>query len=369
MPIERSQSGVKGIFMDPTRTLPWVEFMPQEEISLLKERPQLLLIKMLAKVTLQAFDAYNKGTYEELDALIGNSGCETHAFNILSLAHSQGLQAEIDEMHGKFKGILEDTVTKMRSKSSISYAEFYNEMQQIRVSEQMLYLIYSRLLTITKTPDGEKTDANLIISKLGRDLNKLSSLLNKIVLAAQVQMSRLSIAMMAAKLNESSLADRLVIKMLSKECLFEYTPVANKPAKLYSSCYYNTKAILLLATELNTPLVFKRMTKKVDKLKTLLFRPTGTIGKFEILERAAHATPVIVCDVVLPEDDSWTKEAERLGEMILIDASHEGQYLPAKPEIKVADQEALHEIETDHRKTAPFHIDHFYCTTWRVINP
>lgn len=347
--------------MYPTKTLPWVSILAQENIGQADEKPQLLLIKMLAKVSLEAINFYNTGAYKELDALIGNSGCETHAFNMLCLAHSEELQAEIKVMQGKCQSILDKTVEKIRNKRIISDPQFSEEVQQVVVSEKMVYLIQARLLTITKK--DEVTDANMIVSKIGRDLHGIVKVINKIVVAAQVHMSELSIALMAAKLDEISLADRLVKVMLSEVNLRLFT--ANK--KFYSCCFYNTKAVLLLAAKLKTPLVFKRMAKEVNELKTLIFKPTEMVGKFEVVGAVEPRAPVIVCDVELPDNDRWIDNVEKLEEMILIDASKVDQYVRNHPEIEVTEPEAIEEIQSAKEKTAPFHIDHFYCTTWENI--
>lgn len=345
--------------MNPIETMPWVNLLTQD-FHQQKMSDQHLLIQMLAKVSIKAFDCYSTGNFHELDALIGNNGCESHAFNILVLAHSETLQEEIEQLQANIAAIRDRTLNKR-----VLDSELTQDAQNIMVSQQMSYLIQSHLLTITKrvSKGVETTDSNLVVKVLGRSLSAVQPAIHKIVMATQVAMSHLSIQLMRVALGQIPLTERLVHIIMNN--LEEYSPKEGITPKVYSSCYYNTKAILHLSVTFQAPLVFKSMTEKSQKI---LFMPTGILGIFNAVDWVEPMNLVILCDAKLPEDNSWIHPALNLGEMLLIDAAHEkSQYVANHPDIVVSDPEALAEIQAAKLQAVPFHVDHFYCTTWGMI--
>lgn len=342
--------------MNSVENMPWVSILTQ--VYQQKDtRGKNLLVQMLAKVTLQAFSAYNNGSFHELDALVGNNGCESHAFNILVLAHSQDLQNEIRILQPTIEAI----GNRILGKKTVG-APSIDDIEGIMVSKNMSYLIQSRMLTITKA--GEKTNPHLLA---GRALNKLQSEVGKIVMASQVAMSRLSFELLHAQLEQMHLGSGLVHQIMDD--LKEFTPILGRDPKVYSSCYFTTKAVVLLSATLQAPLVLKSMTKEKGQEETVLFTPTETQGVYVVQETVDPKRPVILCDTLMSADLSWIRNEVNLGELLLIDAAHEEcQFVPRHPEIVISDPEALTELLAAKPKTAPFHIDHFYCTTWGAIS-
>ncbi len=358
--------------ISPPNAFPLVSILPELGSLKLTDDQQLSLIEMLVKITEETFFFYEKGLFKELDALIGNNGCETHAFNVLSLAHSEELKEECTKMVKTCERI-KRCVSKEKKKIN-------EQMKEITLSKEMLYLIQSRLLTITKIEvmDGEdKTKSISLQSKMNVSAiklfkpEKLSGTLKKIVETAQSRMSELSIALMTAKLETLRGNDGIIKRMIGKEeNLYRHSSKKDVPSKLYSCSYYNTKALLLLAIELKTPLLIKAIPEKGQNEQIYIFKPTEEFGKFEVIDELEVGAVVIVCVAKLQEDDGWLKQKDMFLDFVLADAATQAsQFIPSHPEMKVKDDEAQDEIQKAKVNNPPFHFLHFYCETWGGIKP
>lgn len=395
------------------RIYPWISILPQDEMKKLKKENEILsLITMLMNVTLDTIALYKKNAYAHLDALVGNYGCEVHAFNILALAHSKDLEEECLTMQTTCEEI-QRLIRKRRALSNTtketSPFEFYIQLQEeSKLSQRMMYLIQSRLLTLTKTFKHDATQYDqrdyerlITVPNKLRKMCKLGvqdSVLNAIVSAAQTNMSHSSILFMRETLHKLIIANGdeglLLKKMMSDENIFSYAPGSefgkgckdnSKGCKTYSCSYYNTKAVLMLLAELHAPLIIKKMTKIGEPVKHFAFKSCGEFGKFELMTQEEIAdctpkTPVIVCVAYLPDgmsDKEWLSKVEEygLGNMILANASQESQYVPHHPDLfPVKEPEAAEEIKFQSEVKAQeiecvrmkgiFDLDHFYCSSW-----
>lgn len=401
--------------IEQTQLCPWISILPKVEIQQLekenKENEVLSLIKMLAQVTLESIEKYKNSEYAQLDALVGNNGCEVQAFNILSLAYSAELKKECTEMKTTCQKILEwirhrQSIQnpKKREAECGPLDQVYTKIQGMSsISPEMMYLIQSRLLTVVKDYkyDETKYDTRKYESfetkpEYLRNLIKKTTLkdpvLNRIVSVVQSEMSLSSILFMRAKLDQLAIANekegRLVKKMMSLVCT--YTEDDIYPPKRYSCGYYNAKAVLLLLAELKAPLIVKKLTKMGAKLKHFAFKCSGEFGQFKEMSKTekkqcAAETPVIVCLAYLPEicDEEWLKKVREygLGNMILANISKGSQYVPEKKKVfPIREEEALEEIaqakvnakkvECVWMKASILDVDHFYCSSWgkRKVN-
>lgn len=380
-----------------SKKLPWISVLPKEK------KQNFALLKMLLAVSDEAIKHFEKGEYKELDALVGNYGCEVHAFNILSLSHSMTLKQECLEMVETSKSIHQ----WVASQHDFPKKEFEKIIQEKVISEEMLYLIQSRLLTITKevTYDGTKHKTR-DCEKLRTVYRKLKSfdeslsnnILDKTVNIAQQNMSKLSIAFAAAKLEELKVAaekDEEVVKRMMHETNLRTYPSkefktkssSDKYPKTYSCGYYNTKALLLLIAELKSPLIIKQMIEMPVPKTFAVFKSNGKFGEFDVMTDPIECppwSPVIVCTTYLPDDvdkEKWLETVAHhgLGNMILADASQENHYIHGLSDIKVSDSEAEQEIleqviragkiGCDRTNNPLLQIDHFYCSTWGEAYP
>jgi hypothetical protein len=418
--------------IESTQNCSWISILPKEEMKKLADQNKQKevhgtekevqgLIQMLVALTLESIKKYKNSDYAQLDAHIGNNGCEVQAFNILTLAHSNELKTECEEMLNSCEKISKWIKNRQSSKPKERIAKFgsldqvYETIQEMsKISPKMMYLIQSHLLTIIKeyehdedkfeTREYEKINTTPgKLRKVYNDIGKgnVDNVLNTIISVAQSKLSLSSILFMRAELNKLPLAsgeDALLIKkMLSDENLLEYTEKRHQVytkknkdkiylPKTYSSNYYNAKALLLLLAELKSPLIIKKMTKDKDKPTQHFadFKPSGVFGQFEEMspeeiEKFPAETPVIVCLAYLPDNmskDEWLKKvaSHGLGNMILANLSHGGQYIQQKPELAINDEEALQEIkqtkikskemECIWAKASILDVDHFYCSNW-----
>lgn len=362
-------------------TCPWVSVFPPNAIQNLKEEHQVIaLTKLLVKVTLEAIDIYENGQFSQLDALVGNYGCETHTFNILSLE----LKEECQSLRVTCSKIMECIEGRRLIRGKLrKLPAFKTELETMcLISERMKYLIQSRLLTITKTTSYDdskyaereyeilKTDA----SKLAKGLNpKVEKQLKTIVSLVQSSMSESSIIFMRNRLNELILSEEIDRKMMAEDNICRYN------SKAFSCCYYNTKALLHLIAELKTPVIVKKMTKINEPEQFHAFKSTGVFGQFELMtEDCPPNTPVVTCVAYLPDHlsrEEWLKKVQQygLGNLILATGAQGPQYVPGRPhhfqiplkeaEGEIADQIAkAKEMECVFMDNSIIDVDHFYCS-------
>lgn len=362
-------------------TCPWVSVFPSNEIQNLQEEHQVVaLTKLLVRITLEAIDIYERGEFSKLDALVGNYGCESHTFNILSLE----LTDECQSLRATCAKIMECMEGRRFIKGKARNLEgFKTQLETMcSISERMKYLIQSRLLTITKTTSYDdskfatreyevlKTDC----SKLARGLNpKVEQLLKPIVSLVQINMSESSILFMRNRLNELALSDELLLKMMAEDNICRYN------SKAFSCCYYNTKALLHLIAEMKAPLIVKKMTKVNEPALEFAFKSTGVFGQFELMtEDCPPNTPSVTCVGYFPDDlspEEWLEKVHQygLGNLILASGAQGPMYVPSRQNyfpipLKEAEEEILGQIEKakelecvfmDH---SIFDVDHFYCS-------
>lgn len=403
---------------DPAQMCPWVSILPHSEIKELKKESEVIpLIQLLVKVTLEAVTFYENGEYWQLDALVGNYGCEVHAFNILAFAHSEELKEECKTMPSLCQKITQCILTRklLKNHEKCDLYQFYEELQGISIiSQKMKYLVQSRLLTITKKVlyDAKKFDSReyegfITVSNNLRKGIKLAvqdTVLNEIVSIAQSNMSLSSIHFMRVELDKLIIANgeegSLVKMMTQPENLCTYTPAMtplqaygkakkNKGTKTFSCCYYNTKAVLMLLAELKAPLIIKKMTKEGEAVQYFAFKPCGGLWQFEEMSHAEidsylPGAPVIVCVAYLPDqmsNEEWLIKVREygLGNMIMANASQESQYIPKMPEvfpIPLAEAEVeinfqsnvkAQALECVRMKRSILDLDHFYCSCWQHL--
>lgn len=384
--------GVK-MLMNQIQNSPWVSILPEEEFDKLNRNQMLALISMLAQVTLQAIESYQTGMYGTIDALIGNWGCETHAFNILSLSHSNELRDECNGMRSACARIM-DWV----SNNPFPLNEIYTRVKQMyEISHEMSYLIQSRILTISKVSilneakfgtslyETQKTVPSELMRAFGlKEHGVKYPVLHPILSIMQSKMSEISIIYMTLKLNQLGTVDQHngeVVKRMSRDSAHKhgtYFP------KTYSCCYYNAKALLLLIAELRTPLVIKRVSRPGEPKILFLFKPKLEFGQFEVMseDEIRSDTPLIVCASFLSESmplEVWLRKVLRygLGNMILSYSAQGDQFVPENENYIVTDQEALVEMAAQKEKAERIEcvlnrgiisLDHFYCSTWRELN-
>lgn len=390
---------------------PWVSILPPTSMKQLKKESDMLsLIKMLVKVTLESIEIFESTRFIHLDALVGNYGCETHAFNMLSLTQCTELPAEcqaVKESCQKITQCIHERQAIKNNKMRVPLDQFYQQIEGMSlISVKMKYLVQSRLLTITKTAIYDEAkyatrdyEALRTTPDNIRKAIKLSigaPLLNEIVSLAQAQMSMSSIQFMRSRLNELIIAQdgegQLVRQMLAPENICTYSPYVSVTLskkiypKMYSCCYYNTKALLLLLAESGAPLVVKKMTKIEEPPEYHAFHSCHAFGQFQLVTmEEVLATPVIVCTAYFPDhisSEEWLAKVKDygLGNLILASAAQGSQYVPGESDrfpIPVADAKAEISMQAEVKAKAfecimmqnsIFDLDHFYCSSFEMIN-
>ncbi len=390
-----------GIAME-TQFHSWISIIPHEVIKKTQEKQFVSLVTMLAKVSLEAIQLYENLQLGHLDALVGNYGCEVHAFNMLSLAHPRELEEECKSLKSTCHRIEE----WLRQSQSINevwiFDQAYTKLEAMaRISPGMMYLIKSRMLTITKEfkHDAAKFDTREY-EDLNTKQNKLRNLIQdpglsiskaqakKIVSIAQSSMSESSIQLMRAKLEQLMVAngkeDTVLRAMMLPENLCP--PSQDNGKKTYSCAYYNTKALLMLLATLKASLIVKKMTKMNEPVQHFDFKSCGEFGKFQEMttdeiKKYPDKDPVIVCQAYIPDKISrseWLRKVNEygLGNMILAGAAQGDQYVPRKPEffpipLTEAADEIKYQSEVKAREleclwmNGIFDLEHFYCSSWK----
>lgn len=332
----------------------------------LKEMTELMLT-----VTEQALHLFETGDFFQLDALVGNSGCEVHTSNVLSLAKSQEMRQECAH--------LREAIRKIRGlKQNISREFFQTHVASVLITERMGYLIQSRLLTLIKNvaydEQGYRIKDKTVYTPLKKFLSSKKS--HDLVQMARKALSASSIQFLRAELNKLACEEekRPILEMFEERNLSVWFE------KTYSSCLYNTKALLLLSS--GTPIFVRRLTRKGEDPCLMLFAqrvagsPYVALTEKEIRLRNP-LEPVIVCEAFFSPELGKVGIKSRLehglANILLATATQDLQYHIEKRE--VSDPIASREVE--HYKamareyglalekgSEPFFVvEHFFCNT------
>lgn len=365
------------MFIEMAESCPWVSVFPMDLAKRVKENQAVAVVELFAKVTLEAVTLYERGGYAQLDALVGNNGCEVHSFVLLSFAHNVEFKKECQAMHATAEAIL--ALVQERKQHKRQKSRLYDQLLgQFFCSVKMQFLVQSRLLTITKKVayDEEKfgTSGYELLETNVTELRKVcrlksvdDSLLLQIVFQAQTALSKSSIAFVAAHFQEGS----FLRQMLSGSSLFLYEATyfshyqnrkKSSAPKTYSSSYYNTKALFELLRETKTPLVVKKIAKVGEPAVS-----TTYICFQRFAGKLAPGQAVVDCMAYYEQEALEEIELYGIDKVILSLTALEDQFVPGHPELfSLQEPQAVRELEEEavfakeRNLQKLIYVDHFY---------
>ena len=168
----------------------------------LPDEDKIAFITLLMSNVEESLRAFKERRLAAFDALVGDQGCERQALNILDLATSKTFEAETNKLQEEAKRVnevMKDYLLCRNVKNEVKNL-FNHEIDTIRISKEMAYLLQCHLLTFTKMSDAEsdKTESKLL-DKLVKGGTLSNTNKNRIVDFVKVQLSERSIEFLRDK--------------------------------------------------------------------------------------------------------------------------------------------------------------------------
>lgn len=349
-----------------------------------EERPMLAVARLITALGEQAITLFQQKKMRDFDANTGGAACQLQAIALYNLLHSASLEEEASILLDtllKLKKTIQTRGPNQKSCASLSTNTFVSTELKLEVSEEMLYLMRARLLTVTKILSHTEENGIVVTKTDPNQLSKLSNRLLEIFKGASLltfvahnaeQLCRQSIEKIQIIAAGLKTADPITVEMLSERHILSYAPVtAVNLAKPFSCLLFQMRALLQHLKEQNIPTVIKTVEKNGAKPKYLSIRQNGPY----------HAeTPLIVIEGVAPDLGKVQALIEKIGfeKMIFICAAQDPQYHPrstledVKDEVArnmIVELQAEAEISGLHKEKQPtLLIDHVFCTVVKHEN-
>jgi hypothetical protein len=125
---------------------------PVEESPQVTEKKMLSVATLIVKLMRGTLLSIGRHNIRELDANPGDKGCQMRAVILRQLILSPGVCDElkrVDEIIERLETVLNQRKSKPDGDSSAQF--FQRHILPLEVSVDMLYLIYCKLLTVTKS--------------------------------------------------------------------------------------------------------------------------------------------------------------------------------------------------------------------------
>ena len=331
-----------------------------------------------------------------VDANTGGAACQLQAIKLYELLHSPELQdeaANLLEDLRKIKKMVHLRGSNLKNEQELSTVKFFDAtLLSLKVSEEMLYLIRARMLTVTKVPSHIEENGVLVTKTDPGQLSKLSSSLQQVFSGAYVstfvalnakhlcQQSIEKIQTIAANLKTE---DPLTVEMLSVSHLVHYMPEKMVVDKPFSCLFFQMRALLQHLKEQKILIAIKSVEKNKETPKYLCLKAID--GDFEFLKKEETQTldpetALIVFEGVVADLNELEKLIKTIGfeKLILICSAQEPQYHPkstledmqhdtAKKMVEQT-KELAKEMGLEKIKDPLFLLDHVFCNAVKYEN-
>lgn len=361
------------------------------------EKIMTALAKLIISIVEKSLAALAKNEFLEFDANTAAFDCERLALCLYSIASSNSVKEEAKKLLEKIDDIKTKILNREKQQSNgVSKPEefFSSEINSIKVSNKIAYLLQAHTLTCTKTiaNDGSfKTDKNKLSAftiDITEEDKKSLKLCSNIVNFLQQELSKRSMNALKKKISK-------IITHDSKESLmkmFEEENIVKKRSGYYSRyfscCYTNIKSFLLIAQEKQIPIMLKRWIRKEnDQPLSIMLQSPSVDEPIQCMQdeeskKIGKIMPIIVFQASIPakidkeiiDEDYLRKKISDIGfyEMVLADVA---KVVPfgSKSNLSMVKVEKIQKEMTEYKEKEKvlngiFVLDHIYCSSLSIEN-
>jgi hypothetical protein len=341
------------------------------------------LIVKLIKGTILSVEIRN---IRELDANPGDKGCQLRAVILKELVLSPTVSDELKRLDETVKSIEKvlqkrKTVIKLRTGDDSSCQFFQRHILPIEVSVDLLYLIYCKLLTVTKVKHCVLSNG-IVVTRL--DHSKLAAL-SPTIGSVDNDLRKQIIDDASANLSEDSLtrlqgiSRKMHVSPLLLRMLVDVRKINKgdfKP-KSFGCQFYEVQMVLTHLRQQEAVIAIKTVvTEGTPQL--LLLKPSAPGEEFRFVEDVPKDALLVVFEGVLQKGlsiDTFKAKVQEIGfsRLILVCTAQEEPYEHGSTLDSVTDPEARAEIES-HIKMASvidcvkdknplLLMDHIFCNS------
>lgn len=351
------------------------------------EKPMMAVAKLVVALVEQASANILAKNMRCFDANPGDAACQLRALKLHQLAQEEGVYREAE----KLQLVAQDLKKTILGRSSWKQQReccpqkfFEKHVLPLQVSEDMLFLIMARLLTVTKIPDHTEPNGIIVTRTDFGQCEKLSGKITKIIggklidyFVAHVasQLSRHSIRVIQGVAKGSEYEEMLLDQSIRQP------QNRNGYAPKSFSCLIAQMLVLLKDLKEHDTVI---AIKGVGKEPTLHFLRACNAGiaflsEKEILE-LNQELPLIVFEGVIADEGRFKEQVIHIGfeNMILACSAQEAPYEP-KSTIEDVNNAKSQQLMREYRvkaqemgldkMTAPFFLlDHVFCSVLKHEN-
>jgi hypothetical protein len=345
-----------------------------------------LILKLIKGTVL----AVKKGQIRLLDANPGDKGCQLRAVILRQLAQSGPVLDELQQLFAmaeRIEAILQIRRSITKPQTELACQFFQKHILPLEASFDVFYLIYCKLLTITKVKARVEPNG-IVVTKLSHgDLSKLSPDIH-LVEGRGTNFREQIVCDASSKLSQDSLMcmQEMAKKMRVSPLLFQMLmgvrqnkPAGNYKPKSFGCQFYEIQMVLTHLREQEALIAIKTVVVQGNP-QLLFLKPAGPGKEFCFVDgkNIPPETLIVVFEGVVQPGlklDEFAKKIERIGfsDLILACAAQEEPYEHGSTLNDVADPVARAEIESfikrapeiecDRDKNPLILLDHIFCNT------
>lgn len=374
-----TQVNVVGALLPP----PLIEILQKPEQATEKGMLSVsTLIVNLIKGTLWSIEHRN---IRELDANPGDKGCQMRAQILRDRLLSPEVRDElkrVDKIIKQLETMLKQRKMKPDGSSSIEF--FQRHILLLEVSVDILFLIYCKLLTVTKIKDHVEPNG-IVVTRL--DHGRLSTLSKDFNQRIDNKYRKQMVADTAIALSENSLtciqemAHRMHISPLMLRMIMgvrQNKPQGDFKPKSFGCQFYEVSLLLEQLKQQEAIIAIKTVVTE-GKPQLILLKPSGPGEEFCFIDAAPKETLLVVFEGVVQKDlsiEAFKERVQKIGlsRLMLICTAQEEPYEHGSTLDDIPDSEGRAEIES-YIKMAPeidcakdqnplWLMDHIFCNSF-----
>jgi hypothetical protein len=374
-----TQVNVVGALLPP----PLIELLQKPQQA--TEKGMLSVSTLIVKLFRETFVSIEKLNIRELDANPGDKGCQMRALILRDHLLSPDVRDElkrVDKIIKQLEIVLKKRKEKQNGDSSIEF--FQRHILPLEVSVDLLFLIYCKLLTVTKIKDHVEPNGIVVtrldhgrLSTLSKDFNERvdNRFRKQMVADAAIALSESSLTCvqeMAHRMHVSPLMLRMIMGVRQNKPQGDFKP------KSFGCQFYEVALLLTQLKEQEAIIAIKTVVTE-GKPQLILLKPSGPGEEFCFIDAAPKETLLAVFEGVVQKNlsiEAFKERVQKIGlsRLMLVCTAQEEPYEHGSTLDDVTDPEGRAEIES-FIKMAPeidcvkdqnplWLMDHIFCNSF-----
>lgn len=372
----------------PSELVQYIETSHHEECMV---AVAMMVVKLIQETVL----SIKKHQIKDLDANPGDRGCQLRAVILRNLVRTSAVITELKQLEEAAKALLALVIQRNSLNGKLKACHdktgifFEKHISSLKVSEEMIYILHCKLLTVTKVKNYVESNGIVVtkldfctLSKLSKNIYIIDKLeknyREQIICDSSSWLSQASLSMIQKEGKKRPLSPILARMIMEVRQNRPEPPQTKKSFGLYKSksfgCqFYEVQMVLTILREQEAVIAIKTVVAK-GKPQMLFYQPQAPGEEFSPVDvtNFPKETLIVVFEGVVQPHlslEAFSEEVTRIGfsPLMLACLSQEEPFEHGSTLSDVTDQEAYAEIE-GYRKFAkeigpPIAMDHIYCNS------